>query len=52
MLFVPVDNGIGNVFVSLCIETNYNEPAFSDGGTLDPPLLTTVKNLFNIITRW
>lgn len=41
-LAVPIDNGRGDVFVSYCVETNFNSPTYDQTGQLDPPLFTTV----------
>lgn len=39
---VPVDNGRGDIFVSICIESNYNQPTYP---ALSPPPFQTVSHL-------
>lgn len=40
----PLDNGRGDVEVSVCMETNYNQPNYEP--QIDPPLFQTVS-IFN-----
>lgn len=36
---VPVDNGKGDIFVSVCIQSNYNQPTYP---SLSPPPFQTI----------
>lgn len=38
-LGIPVDNGRGDIFVSICIESNYNQPTYPP---LDPAPFQTI----------
>ncbi|XP_031621581.1 uncharacterized protein LOC116339694 [Contarinia nasturtii] len=38
-LAIPVDNGRGDIFMSLCVQSNFNQPTFSP---LEPPLFQTI----------
>lgn len=40
-LSIPVDNGRGDIFVSICIESNYNQPTYP---ALSPPPFQTVSH--------